>query len=247
MNQRSIYPWVGLRQGGIYSNYADIAIEHYYFAKQGYNELLRSGTEAYNLCGDIRNNSIISTVFSAMCIESFLNNYAAACLGDDDFYGNFDKLSPEGKLQLIAMFILKVQIDKGASYYCHLKRLFKDRNMYVHNKSRGYSWEEICRIHNVTPMPLDEINDLYEHPENYELVQNSEEQWKQEKEYIASAQNGIKAMRDIATFFDTHDDTAYAISQLFNPNFNNIALEPTHPFNRVLSDFNIQYEKITEK
>ena len=250
MTRKNIYPLPSIRENALFDRYSTIAIEHYYLAKQKYEELLSAdivfpdlNMDVYNTAIDVCNNSIISVVFSAMCIESFLNNYAAACIGDKDFYDNFDKLSPEGKFKLISLFILKAEIDKGASYYCHLRKLFKTRNLYVHNKSQGVSFQDFYKKHDSTPMTLEEIKDLEEHPENYELIVDSKEQWKEENECISNAQNGIKAMRDIAVFFDTYDANVHAVLSLFNPAMNDYVLDVEHPLKRVLYDFDIPYEK----
>ena len=244
MTRKSIYPLPSLRQNVLFRQYATIATEHYYLAKQKYEESQTADIVSYDLCIDICNNSIISVVFSAMCIESFLNNYAASCLGDKDFYDNFDKLSPEGKFKLISLFILKTEIDKGTSYYCHFKKLFKDRNLYVHNKSQEFSLQAFCKENNATPMTSEDIDDFYQYTENDELVEITKEELREAYEYICNARNGIEAMRDIAVFFDTHDATAYAVFHLFNAAMNDSVLEAEHPLKRVLHDFNIPYEKI---
>ena len=147
-----------------------------------------------------------------MCVESFLNNYAAACLGDSDYYENFDRLSAIGKFQLIAKFILRTDIEKGNAYYSYLKQLFKNRDAYVHNKSRkakyqGMSEDEFEEYQNFIQNSIDE--EQYEEPTfSAEEVASS----------IREARDALKAIKEMAIFFDKFDSEAYAFVKLFHPN-----------------------------
>ena len=70
-------------------------MESYYNATASYKQI-KEAEYSWDYYGeyDSMNKSVVSTiVFSAMAIEAFINDYAAACLGDLDFYDNFDKLS----------------------------------------------------------------------------------------------------------------------------------------------------------
>ena len=149
MSDNSIYPDGG-RVNVLYPTYCDIAMRAYYEAS-----LLHEKLKAKHYSGEcfddrllLEQKIIITIVFSAMSIEAFLNDYAAACLGDTEFYENFDKMSVLSKFKLIAKFILKTDIDKSKSYYSYLKILFSLRDSYVHSKSKeasfkGYTIEEI--------------------------------------------------------------------------------------------------------
>lgn len=154
--------------------------------------------------------SIVSTVvFSEMSIESFFNDYAAACLGDSEFYGSFDRLSVLGKFELISKFILNTTVEKGKSYYSHLKALIKQRDEYVHNKSsyssfQGYSAQEIEEIHKLHQ------SDDFEYAEP--LLEK-----KEINDYLRTGLNSLKAIRDIANYFDEHDSNAHSIARLFHP------------------------------
>ena len=110
------------------NTYCEMAMESYYNAKDLYLQIKKDnyvGERIHELVG-MEKQVISAVVFSAMCIESFFNDYSAACLGDVEFYDNFDKLSTISKFQLIAQFILKKEIDKSKSYYSRLKLLIKN-------------------------------------------------------------------------------------------------------------------------
>ena len=96
-------------------------MRNYYWAKKSYDTLDKTDYENYlYVLDEIHKYTISTVVFSAMSIEAFFNNYAASCLGDEEFYDNFDKLSVISKFKLIAKFILKEDIDKTQSYYLYL-------------------------------------------------------------------------------------------------------------------------------
>lgn len=210
MGDRSIYPDGG-RENVLYSTYCDIAMRSYYNAyllhekikKEKYSgELLE---EKYLLEEQV----VVTVVFSAMCIEAFFNDYAAACLGDSEFYDNFDRLSALSKFKLISKFILKTDIDKSKAYYSYLKSLFALRDSYVHSKSKEISFKGYSK---------EEFN---------ELKESLEGQWPSfeipllNKDSICSdmrqALNSLKAIREIAKFFDFYDDNAFANAKLFSP------------------------------
>ena len=159
------------------------------------------GTDEYY--ANMEKNVVITIVFSAMCIESFFNDYAAACLGDSEFYDNFDKLSELSKFELIAKFILKTTIDKEKSYYSNLKFLIKKRNSYVHNKSYKYKFDSTLNYEDLAFF-------TDEGPEE-ELILDKKIINQELKDAVIS----LKAIRDIAIFFDEHDSSAYAMSRTF--------------------------------
>ena len=209
---QSIYPQE-LRENAFFSMYAEIAMESFYNALQRYEEVKSSNYVVSSMweLGEMDKHVISTVVFSAMCVESFLNNYAAACLGDSEFYDNFDKLSAIGKFQLISKFILKTDIDKEKSYYSLLKQLFKKRDSYVHNKSRKAKYQGVS------------AEDL----ENY---QSGRQDFGEDNQYIEptfpkkevdadirEARDALKAVKEIALFFDEFDSEVYAYERLFHP------------------------------
>lgn len=183
--------------------YWEMAMESYYTATSLLEEIKnhKCWYEVIEQRNALFKNAISTVVFSAMAIESFFNDYAAACLGDSDFYDNFDQLSVLGKFELIARFILNATIDKSKAYYCHLKVLIRDRNTFVHNKSTrlvGYSSLE----------EIEETNRLLE--EQTGLSYNPNIDFDEIKKEMNQALNSLKAVRDIARFFSKHDDSRHA-------------------------------------
>ena len=86
--KKHIYPDGG-RQNYNAILYSDIALRNYARAKEQLAEVDFSYDSyeddlPYDL---IYEYAIATIIFSAMCIEAYLNDYAAACLGDKEFYG----------------------------------------------------------------------------------------------------------------------------------------------------------------
>lgn len=206
----AIYP-NALRKNYFANTYCEMAMESYYNAKDSYWRIKKdnySGERTHEL-GEMEKQVISAVVFSAMCIESFFNDYSAACLGDVEFYDNFDKLSTISKFQLIAQFILKKEIDKSKSYYSRLKQLIKNRDNYVHNKSRfhefqGYSKEEYEQIERIKKDADEEYIEY-----NFSKVSVDDT--------FNQSLNALKAIYDIAIFFDLYDTNTHAVDRLFWP------------------------------
>ena len=110
------------------------------------------------------------------------------------------------KFQLISKFILKTSIDKSKSYYGNLKATEKIRNELVHNKSKDlFKWMqdknmELC----------DDINE----PELDETA-TFKNMIDKLDEMLQEAKTAIKSMRDIAFFFEEHDEDSVAMNMLF--------------------------------
>lgn len=206
---KAIYPG-GLRENYFVNMYCEMAMESYYNAKVAHDIIKGSGYtwDCSDKC-DLMNKSIISTiVFSAMTVEAFINNYAAACLGDVVFTKHIDRLSTLSKFEFISIFILRRDIDKSRSYYSLLKSLFSKRNSYIHSKSKrsafqGYTLEQMKEIENLCK--LDEFD--------------SEPPLLNAKEIEADmrdALNALKAIKELAIYFDENDSNIFAKSNLFN-------------------------------
>jgi len=210
--RRRIYPEEG-RIGFYISDYGEIAMAHYCEAKRcieafraaDFRELALPEHAASRFYRSV----MISIVFSAMAIEAFVNDYGAACTSDDFFYDNFERLSTLGKLQLIAKLLLHTEIDKSTALYSHLKVIFGARDKLVHSKTRS-------------------AREYFE-KRGYEYGSESERDvWEGfdpakepilDKEEIANdfeiCRVGIKAMRELAYFFDRLDESAIAVVKLF--------------------------------
>ena len=229
------YPQYGFRGNYNCRIYAEIAIENYYHAIDAYTVI----KEIRHYCGKtidagdrLIKQSTVSIVFSAATIEAFLNDYAAACIGDDDFYENFDRLSVISKLQMIAQFIMHTAIDKSQSCYGCLKRLENDRNKLIHSKSfdgakHGYGYTE---------SEIQEISEsLSKMGDSVETIIDLD----QYKDILASVRNGIKAIKELAMFMDKNDKNAFAIIRLFSPMSSQKLYEKNHPLVRVLHEFGV--------
>lgn len=204
-----IYPNGEIRRNYMARMYCEMALEGYYDASLFHDKIVKSGYsyDEIDTLDDMNKRVVATIVFSAMAIEAFINDYAAACLGDSDFYDNFDRLSVLSKFELIARFILKSDIDKGKAYYYYLKTLIKQRDAYVHSKS----------LH--VPFPDTSENDSESY--NYALEHGGVEiplldKQELEKDF-RSARDALKAIKEFADYFDRHDHGAYAVPKLFGP------------------------------
>lgn len=201
------YPETFMRQNCYASHYAEIAIKNYYEMKEVFEQ--NNGKDIKGeIVSEIRkvvNMQMICCVFSEMALESFFNDYAAACLGDSEFYDEFDKLSVIGKFQLIVNFILKKDFDKSKAYYSSLKKLLKDRNDLVHNKSTSIKPEDIQKCERcLNGESLD--FDYEEYLKSNVLII---------KDALREAKEYINAMVRIAKFFHENDVNARPFIRLF--------------------------------
>lgn len=202
---KAVYPHE-VRTNVLSSMYCEMAMESYYNATIKYEEI--KNTDCSWACGnqyDAVYKSIISTtIFAAMSIEAFLNDYLAACLGDSEFYGNFDRLSVLGKFELLAVFLLKTPVDKSQSYYSLLKVLFQQRDAYIHSKSKHHTFQ------GYTEKELEE-----QHSSSDDLSDTSKINSNDLQEGLNSALDALKAVKNIAEFVDKYDSNAWAMIRLF--------------------------------
>lgn len=225
----------GLCRGGDnIGSFGTIAVENYYWA----NKKLENATalsedsfeEVFELEDAIGNHVAVSIVFAAMCVEAFLNDYAAVCLGDSSYYHNFDSLSPESKLLLIGNFLLDTPIDKGGKMFCFLRRLIKKRNSYVHSKTTAFEHAE-----ENTEEEREQLRRILAQYTTYDEIESSGI-----KMLIQEAKNGIEALWEIAKFFDLHDETASAVSRIFSL-FAYPELDTQSPRGKVIKELNIHF------
>ena len=136
-----LYPRSFARIDCNFGLYSEIAQKALCEAENWYNQLNDTSRDLNSegfLHDEFYKSIIITIVFSSMCIESFLNDYAAACIGDRFFFDNLDHLSVLSKLEVISKFIFKKNLDKGQILFCRIKELFQLRDKFVHNKSRAF-------------------------------------------------------------------------------------------------------------
>lgn len=206
------FPENRMRENYLAGTYCEIAMESFYEATQYSAKIEKNDYHASSITdyAYMEKKVITTIVFSAMCIESFLNDYAATVLGDDEFYDNFDKLSAISKFQLIAKFILKTELNKSEAYYGFMKVLFKQRDIYVHNKSKRlilpYTEEEFVE----RQKELEESGELFDFDNM--LVCEKEEL----SAIIRDAHDALMAIKYIAEFFDKHDPNVHAMG-MFHP------------------------------
>lgn len=192
------------RVNGLYGDFAEIALNHYYSSKQIYQRLLvqtyidETEIELYHA---LIHNSYIVCVFSAMAIESFLNDYLAARLGDKEYYDTFDSLSIINKVNLICKLIFKINFDKSTELYACLKQLTKCRNSLVHNKSESFYETQLYK----NSFAGDAI--ISDGSSSWEI---STEMLKEYEQTIGMAKNAINSLINIAMFFTKHDEESLA-------------------------------------
>ena len=95
--------------------------------------------EGYFVERDAHSLAEIQTiVFSAMCIEASVYDYAAVHLGDDFVLQHLDKLDIISKWIISLRLISGYALPKGGALYGSLKRLIRARNLLVHIKSEEF-------------------------------------------------------------------------------------------------------------
>lgn len=201
--RKRIYPIKSIRMGFNANMYANIAIENYFQAKETATKIKNMTYKNidYSFLESINKNVTVCIVFSEMCLESFFNDYAAACLGDYDFYNSFDKLSVENKFVLISKFILKAEIDKNKGYYNKLKHLIKLRNTLAHNKSKDFSKQ----LKNAPVLSFEGAKD-------FDVDRKAEFPFL--KDELLKAKNSVMAIFEVLDFFDERDSNVKAMKRI---------------------------------
>lgn len=200
------------------NNYCEMAMESYYDIQQTLENMnLEAFEDYYQNEGYIEKKAVSVVVFSAMCIEAFLNDYLAVCLGDDEYYDSYDMLRPLDKIKLICQFIFKIEYDKNSLYHKYNKELFKRRNAYVHSKSQNTHdyLRTIKKKYNTSSEQLtnEEFADIIESQYNDGTLLNEEKH--SYKMIIQEAEESLKAVKELGILFDTHDKGVNAIKKLF--------------------------------
>lgn len=165
-----------------------------------------SKDEQNAICGRLIKCNRIAKVFTGMCIESFLNDYISACLGENEFKKIDKKLSAKKKLQYCAEDIMHITLSEDCKD--RMEVIVQCRNEMVHNKS-----------HLLTKQTLAD--------RNFQVLFGKEaEEYAASHPYHADEQHAyllgevnylVLTLKTIAEFFDEHDDKAYAMRRLFCP------------------------------
>lgn len=79
--------------------------------------------------------AIQAIVFSTMCFEAAIYDFAAIHLGDEYVAQHLDKLDLLSKWLVIPQLVSGIELNKGEAPYGALKQLIKQRNRLVHAKS----------------------------------------------------------------------------------------------------------------
>lgn len=126
------------RIGGLSSTYFDIAQREYskYIDFDSAlscesDEMIQHELERKSFeCG------LKSILFSALCVEAGINDYAAWQLGDNYFNSHFSNMDVVSKWVVVPNLVTGRSLDKSKAAYQALVRLIKSRNSLVHNKSK---------------------------------------------------------------------------------------------------------------
>lgn len=201
------YPNHTIRYNFLGQDYVEIAVENYMEVKKLFNEAKNKKNQWINF--DRQNfykKICVVITFCAMAVESFLNDYAAACLNDDKYYDSYDNLSIQSKFQLIVQFILKKEFRKDVEPYGLLRLLTKERNNLVHNKSKDCLEFEIKTLE-----PLDKDNST---SKTFEDLDFDIFGWIQDD--FTSATNALKAVIKLVNYFEENDITSNSCERMFS-------------------------------
>jgi hypothetical protein len=135
---------------GLHEYYNSIALEHYseYVVSnklykeltnnnQSWDFLLHSSEENaryYQLCIEKQRKAIISIVFEAFAVESFINCYGTERLGKKLFDEKYQMLGVTDKYIIISREVTGKDFPKGINAFRMLKELVSVRNNLVHSK-----------------------------------------------------------------------------------------------------------------
>ena len=200
------------RSNYMVTNFTEIALEQFYWLQKKYERLKAMTTmneEVVGLCHGITNHYTSCITFSAMALEAFFNDYAATKLGDDFYYDNFENLRPFSKLQLISLIIFNETIDKSGNLFRYINLLFKERNKLVHCKSR-----ELRGMSKAEYMELEHLRETNEDYRDYLAESMLRIDMKAEEEMRNKAHDALKALVEVAAYFDKHDVHAFASYKL---------------------------------
>jgi len=92
--------------------------------------------EMHNRSSQTTKHAIQTIVFSAMCVEAAINDYAGTHLGDRYFESHLSSLDVVSKWVVIPRLVCGNELDKSSAAFGALKALIRARNQLVHSKSR---------------------------------------------------------------------------------------------------------------
>jgi len=88
------------------------------------------------------NSAIAAVVFQALSIEAFINLYGAQKIGEEKYYGNFEKKGATtiDKIKQVCLEVSKQNYPTATRAYEHLRSLLKKRDRIVHTKPRSLNF-----------------------------------------------------------------------------------------------------------
>lgn len=92
----------------------------------------------FEIENSIFDEGVKTIIFSALSVESAINDYAAWQLGDKYFDDHISSMDVVSKWIVVPKLVYGSSIDKSGPAYSALKHLIKSRNELIHNKSRNF-------------------------------------------------------------------------------------------------------------
>lgn len=128
------------RMGGLQHVYFDVAQEEYVkcLDLEALDDSDLHEGEKSELSYKATGHAVKAIVFSALCVEASINNYAGIHLGDSYSENHIYNMDVISKWVVIPKLVCGKSIDKSGPAFCALKRLIKARNKLVHNKSQEF-------------------------------------------------------------------------------------------------------------
>jgi hypothetical protein len=127
------YTYADVAEKG-YSDYLKYSSEVKKFGEVEYDEKLVEFKHLQSVAG------LQTIVFSAMCFEAAIFDFASIYLGDDYVKENLDKLDLLSKWVVVLRFVSGIELRKDEAPYGLLKNLIQARNKLVHAKSESFEF-----------------------------------------------------------------------------------------------------------
>lgn len=135
-----------------YSEYLAISKEIEAFGNVEFDERLAELEHTRDL------GAIQAVVFSSMCFEAAIYDFASIHLGDDYVRDHLDKLDLLSKWLVVIRFVSGIEIPKSEAPYAALKNLIFERNRLVHSKSKPMDIANLERQFEITRKREREFN-----------------------------------------------------------------------------------------
>ena len=130
-----------MRYDSFASDYCDMALEAYHDALTLYETMVaaewRLGSIDFQMPKRMKKKTMTAIVFTAMCAESFINDYLSIRLGDKQFAQYCDGESYFVKLEMIMSDLLRQRDYQSLEWSKGITELFRKRNKLVHNVSHA--------------------------------------------------------------------------------------------------------------